>query len=151
MIKTTLLTLISTFFILSSIGMPNTPSSFSPSSAYAQPSKGMYCFSCHIKEEPETDRGCLSCHEGYDVKNSRKQAALVEYAKRMYGVGSGYECALCHGGDPSAKEKGKAHGVSLVSQSGEGILDRAQNCSKCHFNPDSSLEICDRFLLSFVN
>ena len=47
-------------------------------------------------------KGCLVCHEGVEVINERMQPYLLAFAKKKYGVTVGYECAICHEGDPSS-------------------------------------------------
>ncbi|CAG0940985.1 hypothetical protein BROC_01232 [Candidatus Brocadiaceae bacterium] len=55
------------------------------------------------------EKGCLSCHEGIDVINDRMQPFLLSFAKVKYGKGRGYECAICHEGNPASGRKEEVH------------------------------------------
>ncbi|KXK29068.1 MAG: hypothetical protein UZ01_02378 [Candidatus Brocadia sinica] len=78
------------------------------------------------------EKGCLSCHEGIDVINDRMQPFLLGFAKIKYGKGKGYECAICHEGQPSSNEKEKAHGGLIPNPSSMWVLHEGKGCAKCH-------------------
>src|SRR5574341_2525361 len=55
------------------------------------------------------EKGCLSCHNGIETINDRMQPFLLSFAKQKYKRGKGYECAICHEGNPSSGKKEEAH------------------------------------------
>ena len=59
-------------------------------------------------------QGCLSCHEGISVINPKMQPYLLTFAIELFGKADGYECAVCHKGNPASKEKEIAHLATLI-------------------------------------
>ncbi|RME24833.1 MAG: cytochrome C, partial [Deltaproteobacteria bacterium] len=57
--------------------------------------------------KPERDRrnGCLDCHEGIEPIRCAQSgmASMIEMTARESGTGS--DCAVCHGGDPSVRKE----------------------------------------------
>jgi hypothetical protein len=74
--------------------------------------------------------GCLRCHEGIEVISDKMQPFLLSYAKRHYGKGTGYECAICHEGKPSSDEE--AHSGLIPNPSSMWVLHQGKGCAKCH-------------------
>jgi hypothetical protein len=122
--------------LISGIFISSRSPSFSLPSAVAQPSKGLNCFACHPREEQNADKGCLICHEGNEIMSERKQAILVQYARHLYGRGEGYECVLCHSGDPAAESKEEAHGGLLSNPASLEAQNSGRGCSLCHIYDD---------------
>lgn len=78
------------------------------------------------------EKGCLSCHEGIEIINDNMQPFLLSFAKKQYGKGSGYECAICHEGNPSSIQKEDAHNNLIPNPSSMWILHKGKGCAKCH-------------------
>ncbi len=78
------------------------------------------------------EKGCLSCHEGIDIINDRMQPFLLSFAKQKYGKGKGYECAICHEGNPSSGKKEEAHNSLIPNPSSMWVLHEGKGCAKCH-------------------
>src|SRR5574337_1237217 len=78
------------------------------------------------------EKGCLSCHEGIETINDNMQPFLLGFAQKQYGKGSGYECAICHEGQPSSNEKEKAHVGLIPNPSSMWVLHQGEGCAKCH-------------------
>jgi nitrate/TMAO reductase-like tetraheme cytochrome c subunit len=78
---------------------------------------------------------CVSCHsqllEPLDVSNRYLEWQLSSHEER------GVSCEKCHGGDPSAKDKEKAHAGVLRSSNQQSRLHRKnqpETCNACHQN-----------------
>ncbi len=82
--------------------------------------------------EPTEEKGCLSCHNGIETINDRMQPFLLGFAKKQYGKGSGYECAICHEGNPSFSKKEEAHNNLIPNPSSMWVLHEGKGCAKCH-------------------
>jgi hypothetical protein len=78
------------------------------------------------------EKGCLSCHEGIDIINDRMQPFLLSFAKQKYGRGKGYECAICHEGNPASDKKEEAHSTLIPNPSSMWVLHEGKGCAKCH-------------------
>lgn len=86
----------------------------------------------HIMMQGAEEKGCLSCHEGIEVINDRMQPFLLGFAKMKYGKGKGYECAICHEGDPASGRKETAHSGLIPNPSSMWTLHEGKGCAKCH-------------------
>ena len=76
--------------------------------------------SSHVNTTAQTtesteEKGCLSCHNGIETINDRMQPFLLSFAKQKYGKGKGYECAICHEGNPASGKRRKhtAHSFQI--------------------------------------
>ncbi|MHC4267412.1 MAG: hypothetical protein ACYSWS_05915 [Planctomycetota bacterium] len=78
------------------------------------------------------DKGCLSCHEGIEVINDKMQPYLLLFAEQKYGKSEGYECAICHEGDPSSAKKEESHKGLISNPSSMWVLHEGKGCAKCH-------------------
>ena len=58
--------------------------------------------------QPSNEKGCLLCHAGIETINMRMQPFLLAFAQQQYGKREGYECAVCHEGNPSSDTRGVA-------------------------------------------
>lgn len=90
-----------------------------------------------LPHQPETqqtaeEKGCLSCHGGIEVINDNMQPFLLGFAKKIYGKGSGYECAICHEGNPSSGNMEAAHNDLIPNPSSMWVLHDGKGCAKCH-------------------
>ncbi len=89
-----------------------------------------------IENEKETgnaeEKGCLSCHEGIEVISDRMQPFLLSFARQKYKKGIGYECAICHEGEPSSGKKEEAHRGLISNPSSMWVLHEGKGCAKCH-------------------
>jgi len=58
---------------------------------------------------PAADSGCLSCHNGIESirEESSAMLQLINSLSAVHGDTAG--CVMCHGGDPTASDAGKAH------------------------------------------
>ncbi|MBM4388134.1 MAG: hypothetical protein FJ088_10380 [Deltaproteobacteria bacterium] len=75
---------------------------------------------------------CVSCHQNLQKKELAKYFDLW---KNSVHEKKGIFCEACHGGDPGASEKGKAHAGILPSDDEKsGIYPRnvPATCGKCH-------------------
>jgi len=75
--------------------------------------------------------GCLSCHEGIaDFSEGPMTLAITAMSKTFDKQG----CTVCHGGDPTAKDKEKAHYICTKSKilKGQNVptLLASRICSK---------------------
>ena len=82
--------------------------------------------------EMSGEKGCLSCHEGIDIINDRMQPFLLSFAKQKYGRGKGYECTICHEGNPTSDKKEEAHNGLIPNPSSMWVLHEGKGCAKCH-------------------
>ena len=78
------------------------------------------------------EKGCLSCHEGISIINEKMQPYLIAFAQREYGNGKGFECAVCHEGDPFALTIEDAHNGLIPNPSSMWVLHQGKGCAKCH-------------------
>lgn len=78
------------------------------------------------------EKGCLSCHEGIEVISDRMQPFLLSFARQKYKKGIGYECAICHEGEPSSGKKEDAHRGLISNPSSMWVLHEGKGCAKCH-------------------
>lgn len=78
------------------------------------------------KNRSENKKGCLSCHSGIEVINKKMQPFLLAFAEQVYGKGEGYECAICHEGNPSVITKKEAHRGLIPNPSSMWVLHRAK-------------------------
>jgi hypothetical protein len=85
-----------------------------------------------VEAQEVEEKGCLSCHEGIDVINDKMQPFLLSFAKKRYGMGEGYECAICHEGDPSSSKKEASHSGLIPNPSSMWVLHEGKGCAKCH-------------------
>lgn len=79
-----------------------------------------------------TRDGCRSCHTNIEVINQAMQPWLMARADEIYSRGNGYECAVCHDGNPGSKEKEEAHAGMATNPSSMWILHQGRGCAKCH-------------------
>ena len=58
---------------------------------------------------PAADSGCLACHNGIESirEESSAMLQLINSLSAVHGDTAG--CVMCHGGDPTASDAGKAH------------------------------------------
>ena len=84
-----------------------------------------------------TARGCLSCHEGISVINPKMQPYLLTFAIELFGKADGYECAVCHKGNPASKEKEIAHAGLHPNPSSMWVLHKGEGCAQCHQSQDT--------------
>jgi len=82
--------------------------------------------------EISEEKGCLSCHNGIETINDRMQPFLLSFAKQKYKRGKGYECAICHEGNPSSSKKEEAHNNLIPNPSSMWVLHEGKGCAKCH-------------------
>jgi len=82
--------------------------------------------------EISEEKGCLSCHDGIETINDRMQPFLLSFAKQKYKRGKGYECAICHEGNPSSGKKEEAHNSLIPNPSSMWVLHEGKGCAKCH-------------------
>lgn len=83
------------------------------------------------------EKGCLSCHNGIETINDRMQPFLLSFAKQKYGRSKGYECAICHEGNPSSGKKEEAHSSLIPNPSSMWVLHEGKGCAKCHDSKES--------------
>lgn len=96
------------------------------------------------------EKGCLACHEGLETINDNMQPFLLSFAKKQYGKGSGYECAICHEGYPSSSEKEKAHDGLIPNPSSMWVLHQGKGCAKCHDSKGSITTLMGKSLTKAV-
>jgi len=89
------------------------------------------------KAENVTVEGCLSCHKGIEIINEKMQPQLLAAADKQYGKAGGYECAICHEGNPSSVDKDVAHKGLIPNPSSMWVLHQGKGCAKCHQSKDS--------------
>jgi len=82
--------------------------------------------------EISEEKGCLSCHNGIETINDRMQPFLLSFAKQKYKRGTGYECAICHEGNPASGKKEEAHNSLISNPSSMWVLHEGKGCAKCH-------------------
>ena len=82
--------------------------------------------------ESTKEKGCLSCHNGIETINDRMQPFLLSFAKQKYGKRKGYECAICHEGNPASGKKEEAHSTLIPNPSSMWVLHEGKGCAKCH-------------------
>ena len=82
--------------------------------------------------EISEEKGCLSCHDGIETINDRMQPFLLSFAKQKYKRGKGYECAICHEGNPASGKKEEAHNSLIPNPSSMWVLHEGKGCAKCH-------------------
>ncbi len=82
-------------------------------------------------------KGCLSCHEGIAVINIAMQPWLIKQAEKTYGKGEGYECAICHEGNPASASEDAAHKGMIPNPSYLWALNLGKGCAKCHDEKNS--------------
>jgi len=78
------------------------------------------------------EKGCLICHDGIEIISDKMQPILLSFAQRQYGKGAGYECTVCHEGNPSSDKKEEAHSSLLPNPSSMWVLHWGMGCAKCH-------------------
>jgi len=78
------------------------------------------------------EKGCLICHDGIEIISDKMQPFLLSFAQRQYGKGAGYECTVCHEGNPSSDKKEEAHSGLVPNPSSMWVLHRGMGCAKCH-------------------
>ncbi|RMD52038.1 MAG: hypothetical protein D6828_06335, partial [Nitrospirae bacterium] len=91
-------------------------------------------------------KGCLLCHEGIGVINEKMQPFLLSFAQQLYGGAKGYECSVCHEGNPSGETKKEAHKGLINNPSSMWILHEGKGCAKCHDTKNSIRTIMGRRL-----
>ena len=94
------------------------------------------------------EKGCLICHDGIEIISDKMQPILLSFAQRQYGKGAGYECTVCHEGNPSSDKKEEAHSSLLPNPSsmwvlhrGMGKLVRVPALQGDHFKPEEQSEL----------
>lgn len=90
-----------------------------------------------LKSEKPKPAGCLVCHDGIEVISDVMQPYLIAAARQEFGKGRGYECAVCHEGDPSSGEKSVAHNGLIQNPASMWVLHEGKGCAKCHDDQDS--------------
>jgi nitrate/TMAO reductase-like tetraheme cytochrome c subunit len=87
-------------------------------------------------KQVEADDSCVECHRNPDFLVQNKK--LYDYFQQWQGSihdREGVACSDCHGGDPEAKDKDKAHGdgVDEASENSEIHFKNVSNtCGQCH-------------------
>lgn len=81
-----------------------------------------------VDSKKAKEKGCLSCHDGVGVINERMQPHLLA----VVGGREGYECSVCHEGQPDATTKEAAHAGMWPNPSSMWVLAEGQGCAKCH-------------------
>ncbi|MBI4408446.1 MAG: hypothetical protein HY561_01980 [Gemmatimonadetes bacterium] len=81
-----------------------------------------------VDPERAAQKGCRSCHDGIETISERMQPVLLSYA----GNKAGYECAVCHEGQPSATTKRQAHTGLIPNPSNMWAMAEGRGCAKCH-------------------
>ena len=96
--------------------------------------------------EISEEKGCLSCHNGIETINDRMQPFLLSFAKQKYKRGKGYECAICHEGNPSSGKKEEAHNSLIPNPSSMWVLHEGKGCAKCHDSKGSITTLMGKVL-----
>lgn len=80
---------------------------------------------------------CLACHRDPTFRVTNKK--LFDYFRnweQSIHAQEGITCSDCHGGDPAAKDKGKAHGAKRIGAAERGSPVNYRNipatCAQCH-------------------
>ncbi len=76
-----------------------------------------------LVEEP----GCLACHRGIGIINNKMQPYLLGFAQQVYGKEEGYECIICHEGNPTDYET--AHEGLIPNPSSMWVLHQGKGKS----------------------
>src|SRR3989338_5480882 len=79
--------------------------------------------------------GCTNTAKIQTKKKKKKKKVpllLMILKKKKYGKGSGYECAICHEGNPSSSKKEEAHSFLIPNPSSMWVLHEGKVCAKCH-------------------
>ena len=84
-----------------------------------------------LNAQPLNEKGCLFCHDGIENINVRMQPFLLAFAQQQYGKREGYECAVCHEGNPSSDTEDGHKGL-IPNPSSMWVLHQGKGCSKCH-------------------
>lgn len=84
------------------------------------------------KTRDKRPAGCLKCHDGIAVISKSMQPYLIAAARDEYDEGKGFECAICHEGDPFATEKEGAHKGLIYNPSSMWVMHQGKGCAKCH-------------------
>ena len=92
----------------------------------------LLCTLCHAPGVLGQEPGCRSCHTGITVINEKMQPWLLSRAEEEFGRGPGYECAVCHGGDPGAKDAVQAHKAMDANPASMWVLHQGRGCARCH-------------------
>ncbi len=97
----------------------------------------VFGFSASLRGEASTSStsvtkpGCLSCHVGIEPIRDYKSMMM----RRIFSAGGPADpegCAVCHGGDPAATTKEKAHqGKTFYPDPGSPWINE-QTCGSCH-------------------
>ncbi len=85
-----------------------------------------------LTEQDAQERGCLACHGGIELISETMQPVLLLAARQQYGKGEGYECAICHEGNPKAHTREGAHLGLIPNPSSMWVLHEGKGCAKCH-------------------
>lgn len=92
-----------------------------------------------LGQTPARGNTCASCHAGLSESRLARPAEL--FAQPDIHRESGFACADCHGGDPGATEKSRAHDVAHGFRGkpmGPAVIT---TCARCH----SDAELMRRF------
>jgi len=89
-----------------------------------------------ISSAEETRDTCVECHSNPDflVKNKKLYDYYQQWLASVHNE-SGVTCSDCHGGNPEAADKAKAHGTGLgesTSNSAINFKNIPKTCGKCH-------------------
>jgi len=93
--------------------------------------------------QPSNEQGCLLCHAGIETINMRMQPFLLAFAQQQYGKREGYECAVCHEGNPSSNTE-DAHKGLIPNPSSMWVLHQGKGCAKCHDSKESITTLMGR-------
>ncbi len=77
-------------------------------------------------------QGCLLCHRGISIINHRMQPYLLARAEAVYSRGRGFECAVCHSGNPESRDRKQAHKDMDANPSSMWVLHKGRGCAQCH-------------------
>ena len=76
--------------------------------------------------------GCLVCHKGIELIREPGSKMLEEIRDQGDPKTDPEGCCVCHGGDPTAKDKEKAHGgTAFYPDPGSPWINK-HTCGQCH-------------------
>ncbi len=93
---------------------------------------------------PHSSAGCRFCHRDIAVINQAMQPWLLASARQLFGKDQGYECSVCHDGNPDATEKKAAHMGMAANPSSMWVLHQGRGCARCHDGHETVTTIMGR-------
>ena len=76
--------------------------------------------------------GCLTCHEGIEPIRDPESGMMRGIFAMGRGLGDVAGCVVCHGGDPTATEKDRAHGGERFYPDPGSPWVNDVTCGPCH-------------------